>query len=143
MNIQTKRIINALGGYMNPLTKQDMQNAVQQLREAILGQVATRRDLDNNIIALQQKTLTIEDMQLALDASRERFIERLGQPFKQQQITNQAMMSQLGTLNRRLLDIEFQIASISKMVKSIQQDADILARQPEPEESTLFSQMLS
>ena len=128
---------------MNPLKKQDLQIAVQQLRSAILGQIAVKFNTATVSSAVQQQTLTVADMQQALDASRERFIEHLGQPFKQQQVTNQAMMSQLDNLNRRLLGIESQLASLGQMVKSVQLDADAIAQQSEPQKTTLFSQMFS
>lgn len=128
---------------MNPLKKQDLQIAVQQLRSAILGQLAVKFNTATVSAAVQQKTLTVADMQHALEASRERFIERLGQPFKQQQVTNQAMMSQLDALNRRLLGIESQLILLGQMVKSVQLDADVIAQQSEPQKTTLFSQMFS
>lgn len=128
---------------MNPLKKQDLQIAVQQLRSAILGQLAVRFNTSTVSATVQRQTLTVADMQQALEASRERFIERLGQPFKQQQITNQAMMSQLDALNRRLLGIEAQLISLGQMVKSVQLDADVIAQQSEPQKTTLFSQMFS
>ncbi|MDQ5958590.1 MAG: hypothetical protein QG562_409, partial [Patescibacteria group bacterium] len=92
---------------------------------------------------VQQQTLTVADMQQALEASRERFIERLGQPFKQQQVANQAMMGQIDTLNKRLIAIESQLISLGQMVKSVQLDADVIAQQSEPQKTTLFSQMFS
>ncbi|MBP9821126.1 hypothetical protein KBC85_03220 [Candidatus Saccharibacteria bacterium] len=128
---------------MNPLKKQDLQIAVQQLRSAILGQLAVRFNTSTVSATVQRQTLTVADMQQALEASRERFIERLGQPFKQQQITNQAMMSQLDALNRRLLGIEAQLISLGQMVKSVQLDADVIAQQSEPQKTTLFSKMFS
>lgn len=128
---------------MNPLKKQDLQIAVQQLRSAILGQLAVKFNTSKVSAIVQQKTLTVADMQQALEVSRERFIERLGQPFEQQQITNQAMMSQLDALNKRLVTIESQLISLGQMVKSVQLDADVIAQQSEPQKTTLFSQMFS
>lgn len=128
---------------MNPLKKQDLQIAVQQLRSAILGQLAVKFNTSTVSATVQQQTLTVADMQQALEASRERFIERLGQPFKQQQVANQAMMGQIDTLNKRLIAIEFQLISLGQMVKSVQLDADVIAQQSEPQKTTLFSQMFS
>mgnify|MGYP003605274795 FL=1 len=128
---------------MNPLKKQDLQIAVQQLRSAILGQLAVKFNTSTVSATVQQQTLTVADMQQALEASRDRFIERLGQPFKQQQVANQAMMGQIDTLNKRLIAIEFQLISLGQMVKSVQLDADVIAQQSEPQKTTLFSQMFS
>ncbi|MDQ5885124.1 MAG: hypothetical protein QG645_286 [Patescibacteria group bacterium] len=128
---------------MNPLKKQDLQIAVQQLRSAILGQLAVKFNTSTVSATVQQQTLTVADMQQALEASRERFIERLGQPFKQQQVANQAMMGQIDTLNKRLIAIESQLTSLGQMVKSVQLDADVIAQQSEPQKTTLFSQMFS
>lgn len=128
---------------MNPLKKQNLQIAVQQLRSALLGQLAVKFNTSTVSPSIQQQTVTVAEMQQALDASRERFIEHLGQPFKQQQVTNQAMMSQLDALNRRLIAIESQLISLGQMVKSVQLDADAIAQQSEPQKTTLFSQMFS
>ena len=87
---------------MQPLSKQELQHAIQQLRDSILGQVATKNDINNAVGAMSQKMFWQADMQRALDASRDRFMDKLGQPFRQQQASMQQIMNQLDQINRRL-----------------------------------------
>ena len=91
---------------MQPLNKQGLQQAVQQLRDSILGQVATKNDLNSAMNNVSQKMFNQNDMQRALDASRDRFMDKLGQPFRQQQVCNQQIVAQLDLISRRLNAIQ-------------------------------------
>ena len=128
---------------MNSLTQQDLQRAVQQLRDSILGQVATKNDIAKIGACVQQRSITTSDIQMALDVSRERFMDRLGQPFRQQQSSMSAMMAQLDVINKRLVTIETRLGVLHGTVRSVQNGAEVAAQRSEPERRTMLSQIFS
>jgi hypothetical protein len=128
---------------MNSLTQQDLQKAVQQLRDSILGQVATKSDIAKMNTCMQQRSLTQSDIYQALDASRDRFLERLGQPFRQQQASMSSMMAQLDVINRRLITLENQLSVLHGSVRTVHNETTVAAHKGEPERRTMLSQMFS
>lgn len=128
---------------MQPLNKQDMQHAMQQLRENIMGQVATKNDVNNAVNIMSQKMFGQADMQRALDASRDRFLDKLGQPFRQQQTSMQQIMMQLDQLNRRLTVIEARLGVMHGHIKSVRTDTEAVAHRSEPARQTMLSQVFS
>jgi hypothetical protein len=92
---------------------------------------------------VQQRSLTQSDIYQALDASRERFLDRLGQPFRQQQASMSAMMGQLDIINRRLITIENRLGVLHGSVRSVHNETAAAAHRAEPERRTMLSQMFS
>lgn len=128
---------------MQPLSKQDMQHAMQQLRESIMGQVANKNDINNAVNVMSQRMFDQADMQRALDASRDRFLDKLGQPFRQQQTSMQQMMVQLDQLNKRLAVIEARLGVMHGHLKSVRTDTETVAHRSEPVKQTMLSQVFS
>lgn len=128
---------------MQPLTKQELQNAVQQLRDSILGQIATKNDINNATNAINQRMFNQNDMQRALDASRERFLDRLGQPFRQQQASIQQMLVCLDQINRRLAAVESRLGIMHGHLKSVRTDTETVAHRTEPVKHSMLSQMFT
>lgn len=128
---------------MQPLNKQELQQAVQQLRDSILGQVATKNDINNAVNAMSQKMFCQADMQRALDASRDRFMDKLGQPFRQQQVYNQQVITQLEQMNRRLNAIEARLGTMHGHLKSVRVDTEAVAHRTEPVKHSMLSQVFS
>lgn len=128
---------------MQPLSKQELQHAIQQLRDSILGQVATKNDINNAVGAMSQKMFCQADMQRALDASRDRFMDKLGQPFRQQQASMQQIMNQLDQINRRLSGLEARISTMHGHIQNVRTDTEAVAHRTEPVKHTMLSQMFS
>ena len=128
---------------MQPLNKQELQQAVQQLRDSILGQVATKNDINNAVNAMSQKMFCQADMQRALDASRDRFMDKLGQPFRQQQAYNQQVIAQLDQISRRLNAIEVRLGTMHGHLKSVRSDTEAVAHRTEPVKHSMLSQVFS
>jgi hypothetical protein len=131
------------GYYMQPLTKQELQGAMQQLRDSVLGQVATKQDINNATNVISQRLFNQGDMQRALDASRDRFMDKLGQPFRQQQTSMQQMMNQLDAINRRLAAIEKRMGIMHGSINSVRSDAVAVAQRGEVPKKTMLSQMFT
>lgn len=128
---------------MQPLTKQELQSAVQQLRDNILGQVATRQDIANAVTTMSQKMCGRSEIQNAVDASRERFMDRLGQPLRQQQVAMQQILAQLDQINRRLVAMESRLGLVQGSLKSVRTDTETVAHRTEPVKHTMLSQMFT
>lgn len=128
---------------MQPLTKQELHHAVQQLRDSILGQIATKNDITNATNVIAQRMFNQNDMQRALDASRDRFMDKLGQPFRQQQVVTQQMIAQLDQISRRLAAIEARLGSMHGHLQSVRTDTETVAHRTEPVKRTMLSQMFT
>ena len=128
---------------MQPLSKQELQHAIQQLRDSILGQVATKNDINNAVGAMSQKMFCQADMHRALDASRDRFMDKLGQPFRQQQASMQQIMNQLDQINRRLSGLEARMGTMHGQIQNVRTDTEAVAHRTEPVKHTMLSQMFS
>ena len=128
---------------MQPLNKHELQQAVQQLRDSILGQVASKNDINSAVNTMSQKMFCQADMQRALDASRDRFMDKLGQPFRQQQAYNQQVIAQLEQINRRLNTIEARMGEMRGQIKSVRYDTEAVAHRTEPVKHSMLSQVFS
>ena len=128
---------------MQPLNKQELQQAVQQLRDSILGQVATKNDLNSAMNNVSQKMFNQNDMQRALDASRDRFMDKLGQPSRQQQVCNQQIVAQLDLISRRLNAIEARLGTMHGHLQSVRSDTEAVAHRTEPVKHSMLSQVFS
>ena len=126
---------------MQPLTKPEMQAAMQQLRDSILGQIATKQDVSNAASSIAQRQFNQSDMQRALDASRDRFLDKLGQPFRQQQASIQQIMNQLESIQKRLSVIESRLGVMHGSINSVRSDA--VAQRSEQPKKTMLTQMFS
>lgn len=128
---------------MQPLTKQELQTAIHQLKDSIAGQSATKQDLAGAVNTITQKICGPNEMQRVLDASRDRFIDRLGQPFRAQQAAMQQMMNQLDIINRRLAAIEARLGTMHGSLNKVHSDTETVAHRTEPGKQTILSQMFT
>lgn len=92
---------------------------------------------------MSQKMFCQADMQRALDASRDRFMDKLGQPFRQQQAYNQQVIAQLEQINRRLNTIEARMGEMRGQIKSVRYDTEAVAHRTEPVKHSMLSQVFS
>lgn len=129
---------------MNPLTKQDLQNAFQQLRDSILGATATRQDLVNAVNTLSQRSVNSADIQRSVDNARDKFMERLSVPIRQQMYAMQQITTQLEQLNSRLTAIENTLVVMMEAVKQVRTGtADMMHRTSPSASKPMFKQMFS
>jgi len=128
---------------MQPLTKQELQQSMQQLKDSIMGTVATRQDVSNAVTSLSQKMCGRNEIQNAIDASREKYLERLGQPIRQQQAMMQQIIGQLDVINRRLVALESRMGVMHGHLQTVRTDTHTVANRTEPTKTTLLSQMFT
>lgn len=128
---------------MQPLTKQELQTAIHQLRDSITGQAATKQDIAGAVNTITQKICSPGEMQRAMDASRERFIDRLGQPLRAQQAATQQIISQLDIISRRLSAIEARLGTMHGSLNKVHTDTETVAQRTEPGKRTMLSQMFT
>jgi chromosome segregation ATPase len=114
---------------MQPLTRQEMQTAMQQLVVNITNQAATKQDLNRAITTInQQSSAQLQaDMARILNQYCERIIDKAYQEFKQQNITMQQINNKLDTNSKRLAAYEQSLASIQASLVGAQKQIDDLA----------------
>lgn len=126
---------------MNPLTKQDLQSAFQQLRDSILGATATRQDLANAVTTLSQRSCGAGDVQRSIDSAKDKFIERLSVPIRQQMYSTQQIITQLELLNGRITAIENTLAVMLEAIKQVRTGTVDMLHRGDTAKKPMFSQM--
>ena len=110
---------------MQPLTRQELQSAVQQLRVSILGQTATKQDLTKAVTTISQQSATQIDVQQILNQCTVRIVDKAEQAFKQQNVVMQQIFTRLEDNSKRLVLIEDKLTrldiSIREAVDEIEQ----------------------
>lgn len=103
---------------MQPLTRQELQTAVQQLRVSILGQTATKQDITRAVTAISQQSATQVDVQQILNQCTVRIVDKADQAFKQQNVVMQQIFTRLEDNSKRLVLLEDKLTKIDVSVRS-------------------------
>lgn len=126
---------------MSPLTKQDLQNAFLQLRDSILGATATKQELSNAVATLSQRACGVSEIQRTIDGAKDKMIDRMSVPIRQQMFTTQQILTQLEQLNSRLTAMENTLAVMLEAVKQVRVGTVDMMHRTDPQKRPVLSQM--
>lgn len=107
---------------MQPLTRQELQTALQQLTNNITNQAATKQDLNRAINTINQQSTaqSQSDMQRIFKQYADRILDRAYQEFKLQNGNMQQMSTKIDVVTKKATDYEARMARTENMLAGIQ-----------------------
>jgi hypothetical protein len=109
---------------MNMLTRQELNSAMQQTVCTISAKILSYQDLNNAIQSAVSRFCTKQDIQAVVDASRDRFADKIvNQIHGQQAVILRQLQLQLEALNRHIEQLELKAESSQMAIaKTAQQE---------------------
>lgn len=123
---------------MNPVTKNDLQTALQQATNTILTRTVSYQDATNIAQSASQRLCTKQDMLTILNGMRDNFIERIGGNMREQQALTRTLITQLESMQRRMTQLESKLDAARLTIREVQSNTEptytqqIRAPQAEP-----------
>lgn len=112
---------------MAELTKQDIQNIVQQNTNTVLSKNASRQDVHEAMQYLTQRLCSKQDMQAFIDRAKERSAERFGASMQDQQSCVKQMLINTELLAKRLDRIESRIVDLQTSMQLVKATNNMIA----------------
>jgi peptidoglycan hydrolase CwlO-like protein len=109
---------------MNPVTKNDLQTALQQATNTILTRTVSYQDATNIAQSASQRLCTKQDMITILNGMRDNFLDRVSSNMREQQALTRTLLTQLESMQRRMAQLESKLDAARLTIREVQSNTE-------------------
>jgi DNA repair ATPase RecN len=108
-----------------PVTKQELQNALSQNYGSLASRIVSRQDICSVMNELAARLCTKQEIHAIFENSRDRFYERsIGPVLRDQQNLLRQTVNQLETFSRQVAEVNLRLDYLQSILKTVKGEVD-------------------